>query len=255
MKLFIIIMQSFTVTSTIASNGNTYSLGPVLGEGSFGKVHLAMINNEKFVAIKVIPTELVESLEISIMQSLKHENIVELYEVIETSEFVYLVLENVEGDDLLEEIINNGSMTEERAMNLFSELFNAISYCHEQNCAHRDLKLENVLLSNNGDIKVIDFGFAVNTLESGDMHSTVCGSGIYTAPEIVKGESYDAKKSDIWSMGVMLYAMVYGSFPSTENLSFPESNVSENCQNLIKSMLEENVAERSTLETIAAYLN
>ena len=245
-----IFTMKFVCKETFTFGANTYKLGPVIGEGSYGKVHLSKVNN-KFVAIKALKkTESVQQ-EVKMMQSLKHENIVQFFEVIETSQKVYIVMEFIKGGDLLEKITTEGPMAEEQAKKVFAEIIKAVGFCHEQNIAHRDLKLENVLLRADGHVKLADFGFAVKS-ENNDMHSTRCGSANYVAPEVLSGKTYNSKSADIWSLGVILFAIVFGVFPSeSDNMTFPASDVSESCKALISSMLTSNVEERATMKQIA----
>ena len=241
-----------------------YTFGPVLGEGAYGQVRLAKtnINNqEKSVAVKVLSKKsynnekMMELLnrEITTLFSLENENIVKVYEVLETEQNYFIVMELVKGGDLLEKVMSNGSLSEAESMKIFKEIVQAVAYCHSEKVAHRDLKLENVLLRKDGHIKISDFGFAVKTE---DMCSTLCGSTSYCAPEILKGQSYNAFQADMWSLGVMLFTMVFGVFPFESvsmqmngKLSFP-SSASSACKELISSLLTVDVEKRATLEQV-----
>ena len=141
-------------------------------------------------------------------------NIVKLYEVIKTPQFHYLVMEYINGISLLEIIKKekNHYLEEKRALKIFIQIVKAIEYCQDKDICHRDIKLENILTLNNDEIKLIDFGFAVKTNKE-TYQTLLCGSPSYMAPEIVKREKYIAQYSDIWSLGVLLYSMLYGRFP------------------------------------------
>ena len=228
------------------------SLGPVIAEGSYGKIRAGSYAG-KSVAVKVIAKASTESKflprELEAMMNLKNENIIEVYEVIETSKEVYIVMEMATGD-LLEQIMEQGPLSEAEAKKIFSAVVKAIEYCHSKNVAHRDLKLENILLNASGEAKVTDFGFC----SSADLSSTFCGSMVYAAPEIMQAVSYEPIKADMYSLGVILYALVCGKLPI--NMSFPAS-VSAECQKLIEQLLECNVEKRATVAEVlsSAFLN
>jgi len=245
-----------------------YSMGPVVGEGSYGKVCACIKGSEAF-AVKIVSKKTCNSKflqsELSCMAELKHENIVGLHEVVETETAFYIVMDLAEEGDLLEKVMNNGLSAEE-AKKAFNGVVSAIQYSHELNIAHRDIKLENILITKSGEVKVADFGFSCKVE---GLCQTTCGSKAFAAPEILQGQSYDAKKADVWSKGVALYAMVSGSlsFESsnvrsmveqqlTKNISFPKEINSE-CKKLIQSMLESDVSKRATLSQImeSEYLN
>ncbi|XP_063435547.1 testis-specific serine/threonine-protein kinase 3-like [Mytilus trossulus] len=164
------------------------------------------------VAIKkVIKT----STEFEAFLSLKHENIVEAIEIIEAEEFAFVLMEFAEFGDVFEYIMNNGLMSVEATLSLFSQVVKAIEYCHSIGIAHNDIKLENVLLSN-GCVKLADFGFA----KSSDIvaeSEEFCGTLPYAAPEVIMGMEHSTMKADMWSMGVMLYVMLFGAFPFSDS--------------------------------------
>ncbi|KAK9742173.1 hypothetical protein RND81_03G152900 [Saponaria officinalis] len=206
-----------------------YELGKLLGEGNFGKVYKSTnISTREIVAIKLINKDqvkkegLIEQVkrEISVMSLVKHPYIVELKEVMATKTYIYLVMEYVGGGDLYTKVLHEGKIGENLARKLFQQLITAVDFCHSRGVCHRDLKLENILLDSSGEnVKVADFGLATlpgedydNGSNSGVLY-TPCGAFAYMAPEIIKGEVYDGKKSDIWSCGVILYALVVGYPP------------------------------------------
>lgn len=246
-----------------------YSLGPVVGEGSSGKVRACKLGSVS-MAVKIISKKQNKHFterEVDIMSTLHHENIIQIHEVVETSSDICIVMELAENGDLLDKVMNTGLSTEE-VKKAFSELVSAVKYCHEQNIVHRDLKLENILISKSGQVKVADFGFS-RTVE--DLAQTSCGSKSYASPELLQGQTYDAKKADIWSLGVVLYAMVCGSLPFddsnvrrmveqqlTKSIPFPKNiQVDSDCKELICTMLEPDVTKRATLNQllVSDYLN
>ncbi|PRP76753.1 putative 5-amp-activated protein kinase [Planoprotostelium fungivorum] len=200
-----------------------YEIGEVLGEGSFAKIRLGThkTTGEK-VALKFIQHEKIAGTlgmehfrrETQIMSKLSHPNIVKLFETIEESTFTCLVLEYVQGKDLLDTVTDSedGRIAEHKACEYFQQIVHAVRYLHENGVCHRDLKLENVMIAANGTCKLIDFGLA-NHWEHGKFLRTPCGSAIYAAPEILMRKAYVGPKTDVWSLGVLLYSMVSGTVP------------------------------------------
>jgi len=151
--------------------------------------------------------------EIDIMKKLQHPNIIQLMEVVDTPDTLYLVLEFVSGGELFDAIVNKGSYSETDAAKIVRQIMEAIQYVHSLGIAHRDLKPENLLLSGEEGkadfIKIADFGLSKDFGE--EQLSTSCGTPDYVAPEVLMGEPYD-KSVDIWSIGVITYVLLCG-FP------------------------------------------
>ncbi|NXE09546.1 TSSK1 kinase, partial [Lophotis ruficrista] len=210
-----------------------YTLNNTLGEGSYGKVKSAYCERLKCnVAIKIIdksktPQEFLERFlprEIEALRCLHHPSIIKIYEIFEISAGkVYIVTELGEKGDLLDYIKITGAMKEDTARVKFQQLASAIKYCHDLGFVHRDLKCENILLDGDLNIKLSDFGFSrsLSQDENGKtiLSKTFCGSPAYAAPEVLQGIPCDPRISDIWSLGVILYTMVYALMP------FDDSNV------------------------------
>jgi serine/threonine protein kinase len=131
----------------------------------------------------------------------------------------YLVLEYVDGGELFGVITSNGRLDEEDAMTFFRQILGAVGYCHSLNICHRDLKPENILLTKDGKIKIADFGMAALHQSPDHKLKTSCGSPHYAAPEVVKGGTYRGDKTDIWSLGVILYATLAGRLPFDSDAS------------------------------------
>ncbi|XP_055954905.1 testis-specific serine/threonine-protein kinase 3-like, partial [Patella vulgata] len=158
--------------------------------------------------------------EISVMKSLNHVNMVNLHQVVESNDKFYLIVDLADQGDLLDFVGLHGSLNTEKTKKIFRQIVDAVSYCHQQNVAHRDLKLENILMAK-GQVKLADFGFS-RQMTSTDFYSqTFCGSVAYTAPEVLQGKKYNPFQSDIWSMGIILYAMLFGRLP------FDDTNVTK----------------------------
>ena len=150
--------------------------------------------------------------EVVIMKLIEHPNIMKLYDVWENKGELYLVLEYIEGGELFDYLVQRGRLEESEAVDYIHQILGAVDYCHRFNICHRDLKPENLLLDKNKNIKVADFGMAA--LEpAGSMLKTSCGSPHYASPEIIAGKTYHGGPSDIWSCGIILFALLTGHLP------------------------------------------
>ncbi|KAL7859497.1 hypothetical protein SRHO_G00146440 [Serrasalmus rhombeus] len=127
--------------------------------------------------------------EIEIISSLSHSNIIQIYEVFESREKIVMVMEYASGGELYENIQKKGRLTEEEARHFFSQITSAVLYCHKNSVVHRDLKLENVLLDQDLNVKLADFGLS-NQYQRGHFLETFCGSPLYASPEIINALPY-----------------------------------------------------------------
>ncbi|CAN3376997.1 hypothetical protein DIURU_002002 [Diutina rugosa] len=203
----------------------SYILGSNLGEGEFGKVKLGWRKDGKLpsqVAIKLIKRESLAKdsesevkihREINSLKMLSHPNIVKLVEVMKSGKYIGIVLEYCSGGELFEYILQHKYLKESVAKKLFAQLVSGVDYMHSKGLVHRDLKLENLLLDKHKNVIISDFGF-VNSYRDHDLMKTSCGSPCYAAPELVLSQQrYHGRKVDIWSLGVILYAMLAGYLP------------------------------------------
>lgn len=133
------------------------------------------------------------------------------YEVISTPTDIIIVLEYA-GGELFNYIVANGRMPEHQARRFFQQLISGIEYSHRLKIVHRDLKPENVLLDDDLNVKIADFGLS-NEIKDGDFLKTSCGSPNYAAPEVIRGGLYTGPEIDVWSAGVILYVMLCGRLP------------------------------------------
>eukprot|EP00727_Mastigamoeba_balamuthi_P014032 m51a1_g9251 putative myosin light chain kinase (1076) ;mRNA; f:17052-21592 len=210
-----------------------YHLEETIGSGSTGIVYRATDRGSgKVVAIKAIDKETMDTEgldvlehEVGIMTRLKHQNIVELYEVISTSNHIYLIMELVDGGDLFGGIEEKGKYAEPEAAGIARQILSAVAYMKEAGVAHRDLKLENVLLTSCGTVKISDFGFSKHC-QSLLMRSVV-GTPSYMAPEIIAGAQY-SYECDVWSVGVIVFILLSGTFP------FYGHSIAELSRNVLK---------------------
>ncbi|KAH6824729.1 SOS3-interacting protein 4 [Perilla frutescens var. hirtella] len=200
-----------------------YELGKLLGCGAFAKVyHARVVRGGQSVAIKSINKQRIQKgnlaanikREISIMHRLRHPHIVTLHEVLATKTKIYFVMEFAKGGELFAKIAK-GRFSEELCRKYFQQLVSAVDYCHSHGIFHRDLKPENLLLDENWDLKVTDFGLSAVTDQvrhDGLLH-TLCGTPAYVAPEILAKKGYDGAKVDVWSCGVILFVLNAGYLP------------------------------------------
>jgi len=211
--------------------------GKLIGRGIYGSVYQILIKGEGHLAIKVIPCNGMQSdipREAEMMKRLpKHENIVEFFDVCREGEFYFVTTRLVTGGrTLLDLIKSNGryrvnqsirhGFPEDAARSLWLQVVSAVNVCHTHNVVHRDIKLENVLVDLIGtpgsdcgfsaQLKLCDFGFATVS-ERGQNLCTYPGTFAYAAPNILRGVPYDGHKTDVWSLGVLLYILVTGHFP------------------------------------------
>ncbi|KAI8086585.1 kinase-like domain-containing protein [Halteromyces radiatus] len=234
-----------------------YWLGKTIGRGASGRVKLGInkYTGEK-VAIKMIARSHLSSSsttaksvqrELAILQLLHHPHLVELKQVLQDTSYVYFVMEYLQGGELFHVLAEKGKLKENDAKSLFYQMVSALAWCHAHHICHRDLKPENILLDKTRKlIKIADFGMSTMNTSL----KTSCGSPHYASPEIVKGKSYDGTCADVWSLGVILFALLSGHLPfddehmgrllgkikSGKSRPLPTS-VSNDAKHLVKKML------------------
>ena len=199
-----------------------YALSKTLGEGTFGKVQLGVhLPTGEKVAVKVLEKERIVdkgdikrvTREMQILKRVRHVNVVQLLEVIETPRHIYLVTEFLSGGELFEFIVAHGRLHETQACRIFRQVVLGVDACHAMGVAHRDLKPENMLIDAACNVKVIDFGLSNVFSQPDELLRTACGSPCYAAPEMVAGKRYRGAAADVWSLGVCLFAMLCGYLP------------------------------------------
>jgi serine/threonine protein kinase len=250
-----------------------FILSKDIGEGYFGKVKLGIFKptNEKY-AIKIINKKLMKIKmkkskfkEIDITKKFNHINVIYVYKVIDTPENYYIVMEYCKNGELFEYISKKERLDEDEASSFFYQIINGVEYIHSKGIAHRDLKLENLLLTEDNIIKIIDFGLS-HEFNGKDLLKTKCGSPSYASPELIAQPFYDGFKSDIWCCGIILYAMLCGYLPFDGdedkdgkdvlfkniiegNLEFPKF-ISDLAKDLIIRLLNVDAKERISIPEI-----
>lgn len=200
-----------------------YEMGRLLGKGTFAKVYYGkQLMTGESVAIKVINKDQVKKefmmeqikREISVMRLVRHPNVVGLKEVMATKKKIFVAMEYVKGGELFAKVAR-GRLREDLARKYFQQLISAVDFCHSRGVSHRDLKPENLLLDENEDLKVSDFGLSAlpEQLRNDGLLHTQCGTPAYVAPEVLRKKGYDGSKADLWSCGVILYVLLAGFLP------------------------------------------
>ncbi|XP_010435107.1 PREDICTED: CBL-interacting serine/threonine-protein kinase 4 [Camelina sativa] len=251
-----------------------YELGRRLGSGSFAKVHVARsISTGELVAIKIIDKKRTIDAamepriirEIEAMRRLQnHPNVLKIHEVMATKSKIYLVVEYAAGGELFTKLVRFGRLNESAARRYFQQLASALSFCHRDGIAHRDVKPQNLLLDKNGNLKVCDFGLSAlpeHRSCNGLLH-TACGTPAYTAPEVIAQRGYDGAKADAWSCGVFLFVLLAGYVPFDDSnivamyrkihkreYRFP-SWISKPARSIIYKLLDPNPETRMSIEAV-----
>ncbi|KAG6810693.1 hypothetical protein H0H92_010718 [Tricholoma furcatifolium] len=266
---------------------NDYILSKTLGAGSMGKVKLAThsTTGEK-LAVKILPRtqpgpppssetaakqaskdaskEIRTLREAALSMLLHHPYICGMREMIVRQHHYYMVFEYVNGGQMLDYIIAHGRLRERAARKFARQIGSALDYCHRNNVVHRDLKIENILISHTGNIKIIDFGLS-NLYDPAARLSTFCGSLYFAAPELLNAKVYTGPEVDVWSFGVVLYVLVCGKVPFDDQ-SMPALHakikrgfveypvwLSADCKHLLSRMLVTTPAARASLAEVLAH--
>ncbi|CUA78159.1 hypothetical protein RSOLAG22IIIB_02777 [Rhizoctonia solani] len=263
-----------------------WKLGKVVGKGSSGMgagtVRIATHNvSGQTAAVKIMSTEaivnsrasmaaesdqaerIIQSIEreIVLMKLIEHPNVLGLLDVWEAKGLLFVIMEYIDGGELFDYIVGKGRLSIPEALHCFQQIMYAVEYCHQFRIAHRDLKPENILVDKNGNIKVADFGLAAFVPRDSLLY-TSCGSPHYASPEVVSGLAYNGTVADVWSCGVILYALLSGKLPfDDENIlalldkvregkyTIP-INVPAPARNLILGMMHKDVDRRMEVKDV-----
>ncbi|OHT14301.1 CAMK family protein kinase [Tritrichomonas foetus] len=250
-----------------------YQLRGTIGAGAFATCKLAYrADLDIYYACKIITKHRLDEMtdktrfeqEIRILQEMRHPRIVQLYDLYKDSINYYILMEYCPNGELFSHIIAKKRLPEVEARIFFKHILDGLAFIHSCKIAHRDLKPENVLIDAEGHAKISDFGLSKYVGDSG-LTRTSCGSPCYVSPEVLTGKEYNAIKSDMWSMGVILYAMVTGQLPWTRRNQlqlFQQIKkghyhippfVSADCANLIRGLMCVNPDTRLTVEAAMSH--
>ncbi|KHN99062.1 Serine/threonine-protein kinase domain protein [Metarhizium album ARSEF 1941] len=279
--------QSHTATkqnrsrTTVPTQSGKWILGKTIGAGSMGKVKLARKEDgSEQVACKIVPRgsteehqsradkeradqskEIRTAREAAIVTLLNHPHICGMRDVVRTNYHWYMLFEYVNGGQMLDYIISHGKLKEKQARKFSRQIASALDYCHRNSIVHRDLKIENILISKTGDIKIIDFGLS-NLFSPRGHLKTFCGSLYFAAPELLQARAYTGPEVDVWSFGIVLYVLVCGKVPFDDQ-SMPALHakikkglvdyptwLSSECKHLMSRMLVTDPKQRATMQEV-----
>jgi serine/threonine protein kinase len=224
------------------------------------------------VAVKILEKDKIKdssdiervSREIKILKQVNHPHIIKLFEIIETPKQLYLIMEYASGGELFDYIVARSRLKESQACIFLQQLLAGVEYLQQIKVVHRDLKPENLLLDEHKNIKIVDFGLS-NLYKGDETLKTACGSPCYAAPEMIAGKRYHGSCVDVWSCGVILFAMLCGYLPfedpNTSNLykkilggEYKCGNwVSNEAQDILKKILSTNPDNRYTIDMIRSH--
>ena len=266
---------------------NFYLYGRLIGQGAFGKVNIGLnILTGRVVAIKSFNKKTLNKngdnmkkilYETNLMKKLNHPNVTKILEMFEDDEYILIAMEYINGGNLFSFVKKRRKLSEKTAKFLFRQIILGIKHIHSQKIVHRDIKLENILIDLNNNIKICDFGIGrILSSKKQTLHDK-CGTPMYMAPEILlssKRKGYEGFPVDIWSSGISLYIMLSGTLPfnlkNNESSSMDEENnnnvelqnsiinkepkkiekISDEARDLLKGLLNKNPNKRLTIEQI-----
>ena len=248
---------------------NNYLIKETIGSGTFAKVKLAQhIPTNTTYAIKILIKDKIPERdlkfiqrELTLQKEFSHPNIIKLIEIFETVDKYFIVTEFCENGELYNIIVNNTRLSNDVSALFYYQLICGLEYIHNHNIVHRDIKPENLLITQSKYLKIIDFGLS-NYIPEDGLLQTPCGSPCYASPEMVSGGKYGGIKHDIWSTGVVLYAMLCGYLPFEEennellfkkimecDLEYPDC-LEKDAKSLMQKILINDYEERLSIEQI-----
>ncbi|KAH7432985.1 hypothetical protein KP509_07G049400 [Ceratopteris richardii] len=261
---------------------NNYIKERVINIGNYSKVVLCRnVADEEFYAMKIVRKPRLQKFtipsseascsdiykEISIMKELDHPNIVKLIEVIDDSDCdrLYMILEYVKGGCILKGPDSTGGIPEATARKYLRDIVTGLRYLHSCGIIHGDIKPENLLINDSGQVKICDFGVSQRFEGNNDELRCSPGTQVFTAPECITGATYHGRAADVWALGVTLYCMIFGQYPfigdtikSTfheiihRKLNLPKS-LNPYLANLLEGLLCKDPIKRLTLEQVTQH--
>jgi len=260
----------------IEGKKDLYSIKDTIGKGTFGKVKLAFSkkSNKKF-ACKILEKSNIKEKddkkrcqrEMNILLQMNHKNVIKTSEIISDSSRFYIIMEYCPKGELFNHIVEQQHFNEENSAYYYYQLISGVDYIHSQNVCHRDLKPENLLLNEDNELKIIDFGLSNFYFGKEKLLRTPCGSPCYASPEMILGKDYDGYYIDVWSSGIILYAMLCGYLPFEDgddtmhnnllfknivecNVEYPEEFISPIAKDLLQKILVKEPKNRITIKQI-----
>ena len=261
----------------IKGKKDIYSISDTLGKGAFGKVIAYSIirNPQKKFACKILDQlNMIEKddkkrcqREMTILLQMNHPNVIKTTEIISDSYRYYIIMEYCQKGELFNHIVEQQHFTEEKSAFYYYQLISGVDYIHSKNICHRDLKPENLLLNEENELKIIDFGLSNFFLGENKLLITPCGSPCYASPEMILGNNYNGFSIDVWSSGIILYAMLCGYLPFEEGerdinnellfrniveckVEYPEEFISPVAKDLLKKIIVREPKKRITIKQI-----
>ena len=270
------------------TNLNFYLYGRLIGQGAFGKVNIGLnILTGRVVAIKSFNKKSLSTngdnmkkilSETDLMKKLNHPNVTKILEMFEDEEYILIAMEYINGGNLFSFVKKRRKLSEKTAKFLFRQIILGIKHIHSKKIVHRDIKLENILIDLNNNIKICDFGIGRILKNEKQLLYDKCGTPMYMAPEILtssKTKGYEGYPVDIWSSGISLYIMLSGTLPfnlkNNESSDMSEESnhnnielqysiinkepkkiekISNEARDLLKGLLNKNPRKRLTIEQI-----
>ena len=251
------------------TNLNFYRIGKLIGQGGFAKVNLGLnVLTGRVVAIKSFNKNIKSKnginmdmdkvlYEINLMKKLNHQNITKILETFEDDQFYFIIMEYINGGNLFSYVKKRRKLSEKVAKFLFRQIILGIKHIHSNLIVHRDIKLENILIDMNNNIKICDFGIGIILSSENQILHSHCGTPVYIAPEIItstKDKGYKGFPVDIYSAGIVLYIMVSGRLPfdeSPDDICEINKNKDMNKENEIKLKYGLSKREPKYLENIS----
>lgn len=239
------------------NNMDNYLVGPLIARGHYGRVYKCKLkNSNQTLAIKVIPIEKVRSHEIEILSKLKHDNIIKLVDSFSEGDNMFIITNYIDGKELFEHVDN---LDYDKTIKYIKQLVDTLDYLHNQNIIHRDIKLENIILDNNDNIVLCDFGWATFCNKK---QFDLAGTPDYVSPEVLDGKGHD-HTYDIWQVGVLTYEMLIKKPPFTSPNMYTKirrvdykvpSDLCYKAENFISKLLVYNPSDRMTIYEIKKHI-